>query len=91
MATDQKIGSESFEIAEAAEDNQGPRVDFPLSLSPEMNRRIEELSERTKLPKEDVLNLAVGLLKAASDVIAEGKRVGIVDGDQELDEEFTGL
>ncbi len=62
-----------------------------LKLSPEMNGAIEDLMRRTGLPKADVLNMAVGLLKASADAVAEGKRVGIVAGDQELDMEFVGL
>jgi hypothetical protein len=62
-----------------------------LRLSPEVDHAIESLMERTHLPKADVLNMAVGLLKAAADAIAEGKRVGIAAADQDLEVEFTGL
>lgn len=62
-----------------------------LRLSPEVDRAIEGLMERTGLPKAEVLNMAVGFLKAAADAISAGKRVGIVGEDQELEVEFTGL
>ena len=62
-----------------------------LRLSPEMDRTIEDLMDRTGLSKADVLNMAVGFLKMASDATAEGKRVGIAGEDQELEVEITGL
>ena len=62
-----------------------------LRLSPEVDHAIEALMERTHLPKAEVLNMAVGFLKAAADAIAEGKRVGIAGEDQDLEVEFTGL
>ena len=62
-----------------------------LRLSPEMDRAIEALMERTGLPKADVLNMAVGFLKTAADAIDEGKRIGIAGEEQELEVEFTGI
>jgi len=62
-----------------------------LSLSPEMNGAIETLMGRTGLGKADVLNMAVGFLKAVADATASGQRVGIVGEDQDLDLESVGL
>jgi hypothetical protein len=72
-------------------DDSGEKTYLLLRLSPEIDRTIEELMARTHLPKADVLNMAVGFLKAAADAIAEGKHVGIAVDEQDLEVEFTGL
>jgi hypothetical protein len=61
-----------------------------LSLSEEMNERIEQLARRADVSKAEILNRAVGLYKALADAVAEGKRVGILaDPDVELETEFV--
>ncbi len=72
------------------ESSQGETL-LTLRLSPEINQAIEALMRRTSLPKADVLNMAVGLLKAAVEAVDQGKRVGIAGDDAELEVEFTGL
>ncbi len=62
-----------------------------LGLSKEMNDRIEELASRTGDTKADLINKAIGVYKAISDAVTEGKRVGIVGPDQPLEVEFDGL
>jgi hypothetical protein len=94
MATAQEQSS-SIEavIADLAPERDGSseKTYLLLQLSPEVDRTIEELMVRTHLPKADVLNMAVGFLKAAADAIAEGKHVGIASDEQNLEVEFTGL
>ena len=67
------------------------RYQLRLSLSSEMNQALEQLARRYGTDKAEVLNLAVGLLKAFAAAVDEGKRVGIATDDQELDTEITGL
>jgi hypothetical protein len=62
-----------------------------LGLSEEMNRVIEDLAHRTNASKADLLNQAIGLYKAVSDAVREGKHVGIATSDDELESEFVGF
>ena len=71
--------------------SEGTTTLLTLRLSPEMDRTIEALMRRTSMPKADVLNMAVGLLKAAVEAVDRGKRVGVAGDEAELEVEFTGL
>ena len=62
-----------------------------LGLSEEMNSTLEDLAHRTDDTKADILNKAVGLYKLASDATREGKRVVIVDDNQEQENEIVGF
>ncbi|CAN5901312.1 hypothetical protein BH23PLA1_BH23PLA1_23590 [soil metagenome] len=67
------------------------RVLLTLNLTLEVDEMMEELADRIGGSKGDVFRKAIGLLKLASDARAEGKRVGIVEGDQVLDVEFIEI
>jgi hypothetical protein len=71
-------------------DERGRRI-LVMSVSEAMNERLEELASRT--PNTDtaqLINQAIGLYKAVSDAIRDGKRVGIVDDPEVvLDTEFV--
>jgi hypothetical protein len=62
-----------------------------LRLSGPMEERLDDLVRRTGHSKAEIINLSIALFKAALDGVEEGKRVGIVDDDRELDTEFTGF
>jgi hypothetical protein len=70
---------------------EGGRYHLVLGISPEMNQALEDLALRYRTDKGGVLSLAVGLLKNFSVAADEGKRVGIVGDDTELETEITGL
>ena len=96
MATVSQRPAEAF--TESADPNSfgrraevGPAALLTLRLSPEMNQAVEELMSRTSLPKADVFNVAIGLLRAAVDAADRGKRIGIASDDAELEVEFTGF
>ena len=68
------------------------RVYMLLGMSQAMNARVEELAARGGVSKAEIINRAVGLYKAVSDALLDGKRVGIVeDSEIELDSEFVGF
>lgn len=73
------------------DDLRDEKVLLLLKLSGPMNDRLEDLVHRTGYSKADLINFAVALFKTALDGVEEGKRVGIVNDDQELDTEFTGF
>ena len=74
----------------AAFDDEG-RHWLLIGLSAEANRQIEELAQRTGDTKGDLINKTLGLYKAASDAVRQGKFVGIADVEAELETEFTGF
>ena len=67
------------------------RIRLSLDVSPELNRLIEDLAERTDGTKSDVLRRAIALMDVAVRANESGKRVGIADTDQGLTTEFVGL
>ena len=67
------------------------RYHLLLGLSPEMNGTLEELAQRNRLNKAEVINMAVGILKFLSDAVGAGKKVGIAAPEQELETEITGI
>ena len=62
-----------------------------LSLTGPMHDRLEDLVSRSGYEKAELINLAVALFKASLDAIEEGKRVGIVDDDRDMQLEFRGF
>ena len=71
--------------------NDKGRVLLSLDLSPETNKLIEDLARQIKGSKGDVLRKAVGLFKLSMDAVNQGKKIGSVGPDQELDTEFVGF
>ncbi len=71
-------------------DDQG-RVFLKIDLSPEANALLDDLAHKIHGTKGEVFRRAVGLFKLAIDAVEQGKRVGAVDTDQELDTEFVGI
>ena len=55
------------------------RFSLLLSLSDEMEARVEDLVRRTGYDKGELLNMAIALFKAALDAVEEGQRVGVVE------------
>ncbi len=64
---------------------------FGLTVSPETNEEIERLAREIRGSKEDVFATALALLKLAVNARNEGKRVAIVDRENHIDTEITGL
>jgi hypothetical protein len=94
MSTTLKDAPVTLEVS--APDREPPddteRSYMLLGLSRPMNARLEELAARGRVSKAEILNRAVGLYKALSDAILDGKRVGIVDDPEiELESEFVGF
>ena len=76
-------------------DNEPPAneeiVLLTLRLTPDVNALLEDLARRTGGTKADVFRMGVGLLKLSLDAIRDGKRVGAVRSDQDIDTEFVGF
>lgn len=75
----------------APEASEAMRLGLILSLSEEMNDRIEDLVRRSGYDRGELINMAIALFKASLDAVEDGKRVGIVDDDREIYQEFMGF
>ncbi len=84
------VRSESHANWAGDSDDQG-RIFLKIDLSPEANALLDDLAHKIHGTKGEVFRRAVGLFKLAIDAVEQGKRVGAVDSDQELDTEFVGI
>jgi hypothetical protein len=62
-----------------------------LTLSGSTLKRLDDLVDRTGYDVAGVIATALTLYQMSLDAVEEGKRVGIVDDDREIDTEFTGF
>jgi hypothetical protein len=60
-----------------------------LSITPELDALIDNMAEDLGLTKGDTILEALGLLKIALDARREGKIIGILDENLELDQEIV--
>lgn len=67
------------------------KVRLSLDLSPELNRKLEELASKIHGNKSDVLRKAIALMEVAVDAREKGNKFGIAAKDQELKTEIIGL
>lgn len=66
-------------------------VRMSLELSPQLNAKLDELSEKLHASKADVLRKAIALIEVAVRAKEEGKKFGVAAPDQELSTEIVGL
>ncbi len=67
----------------AADDDRG--IEVSMTISPEMFRTMEWLSDQARSGLADVLTRAVVLLEVAAKANAEGKQIGIAREGQPLE------
>ncbi len=67
------------------------RIRLSLDVSPELNRLIEDIADRTDGTKSDVLRRAIALMDVAVRASESGKKVGVAEADGLLTTEFVGL
>ena len=60
-----------------------------LSITPELDALIDNMADDLGLTKGDTILEALGLLKIALDARQEGKRIGILDENFDVDQEIT--
>jgi len=66
-------------------------IRLSLSVSPELNRRLEELAALGHSTKSEVLRKAIALFDLAATAKSENKRIGILDQSKQLETEIIGL
>jgi len=84
------VNAESF-VKWASDPEESGRFFLSLDLSPETNALLEDLARKIHGTKGEVLRKAVGLFKLAMDAREQGKRVGTVGPDEDLETEFVGF
>lgn len=67
------------------------RVRLSLDVSPELNQKLDELSEKIHGSRSDVLRRAIVLMDVAVRARDEGHKLGVVDKNQPLLTEIVGI
>lgn len=66
-------------------------VRLSLTLSPELNERLEQLASSGYTTKTEILRKAIALYDVVAEAKSEKKRVGILDQDKHLLTEIVGI
>jgi predicted transcriptional regulator len=66
-------------------------VRLSLSLSPELNERLEQLAVSGHTTKTEILRKAIALYDVVAEAKTEKKRLGILDKDKQLLTEIVGI
>jgi hypothetical protein len=70
-------------------DSVKPGVVLRLSITAELDALVDNMADDLGLSKGDTILKAIGLLKIALDARQEGKRIGILDENLDVDQEIT--
>jgi hypothetical protein len=78
-------------VSGSARLTEAPQVSMVLKLtiSPELDALIDNMAEDLGVTKGEAILKAIGLLKIAVDAHQEGKSIGILDENLEVDQEIT--
>lgn len=66
-------------------------VELTLEVTPQFVRFLDEMGAEMGLDREDVVRLALGLLRIGLDAKREGNKLAIVTPELEFDQEVTGF
>ena len=66
-------------------------IRLSLTISPELNARLDELAAASYSTKSEILRKAIALFDVVSEAKAEKKRFGILDQNKKLLTEIIGL
>ena len=70
-------------------DSTKPGVVLRLSITAELDAILDNMADDLGLSKGDTILKALGLLKIAVDARQEGKRIGILDENLDVEQEIT--
>jgi predicted transcriptional regulator len=70
--------------------NEAP-IRLSLSVSPELNARLDQLALKSHSSKSEILRKAIALFDVAAEAKSENKRIGILDQNKQLLTEIVGL
>jgi predicted transcriptional regulator len=66
-------------------------VRLSLIVSPELNDTLEELADRSRSTKSDVLRKAIALFEVASQAKQKDQKIGILDQEDKVIREIVGI
>jgi predicted transcriptional regulator len=66
-------------------------VRLSLSVSPELNERLEQLAAASHTTKSEILRKAIALFDVVAEAKAEKKRFGLLDQNKQLVTEIVGI
>lgn len=66
-------------------------IRLSLSVSPELNERLEQLASAGYTTKSEILRRAIALYDVAAEAKTEKKRLGILDQNKQLLTEIVGI
>ncbi len=72
-----------------ATENEAVRLS--LTVSPELNRRLEQLAASGQTTKSEILRKAIALFDVVQQAQSDHKRIGILDQDSRLLTEIVGI
>jgi predicted transcriptional regulator len=71
--------------------NDKEAIRLSLSVSPELNERLEQLARSGHTSKSEVLRKAIALFDVVAEAKSERKRIGILDQNKQLVTEIVGI
>lgn len=66
-------------------------VRLSLSVSPELNEKLEQMATSSHTTKSEILRKAIALFDVVTEAKSEKKRFGILDQDKQLLTEIVGI
>jgi len=66
-------------------------IRLSLSISPELNARLDNLAQSGHTTKSEVLRKAIALFDVAAQAKAENNRLGVLDQNKRLVSEIIGI
>jgi predicted transcriptional regulator len=66
-------------------------VRLSLSVSPELNEKLEQMATSSHTTKSEILRKAIALFDVVTEAKSEKKRFGILDQDKRLLTEIVGI
>ena len=66
-------------------------IRLSLSVSPELNARLDVLAQSSHTSKSEILRKAIALFDVAAQAKAQNNRLGVLDQDKRLVSEIIGI
>lgn len=67
------------------------KVQLTADISPELNETLEQLAKNANLTKSEILRRAIALMKVAAQAKEKGQKLALIDKNQQVLTEITGI
>jgi predicted transcriptional regulator len=71
--------------------NEKDAVRLSLTVSPELNQKLEQLADSSRTTKSEILRKAIALFDVVAEAKQEHRRFGILDQNRQLVTEIVGI